>query len=136
MVNGNAGRVATVDYNDLEDVIYSARLSYAGFTADYRKNEAGDSGQIKNNNAGNDEGTSICAMYTMANIGLGACQVETNFTDTSNLDNNSTTRTYSADYNLGGGMKIGIVYFDLEQEANNVTITDVDGVVSKLSVGF
>ena len=136
VVTGNAGRIATVDYNDLEDVVYSARLSYAGFTADYRKNEAGDSGQIKNNNAGNDEGSSMCAMYNMANIGLGACQVDTNFTDTSNLDNNSKTRTYSADYKLGGGMTIGIVYFDLEQEANSVTITDVDGVVSKLSVGF
>ena len=72
----------------------------------------------------------------MANIGIGACQVDTNFTDTSNFDNNSKTRTYSADYNLGGGMKIGIVYFDLEQVANNATITDVDGIVSKLSVGF
>ena len=136
MINGNAGEVAAVNYNDLEETVYSAKISYANFSADYRKNEAGDSGQIKNNNAGNDEGTSICAAYQMANIGIGACQVDTNFTDTDNFDNNSKTRTYSADYNLGGGMKIGIVYFDLEQVANNATITDVDGIVSKLSVGF
>ena len=136
MVTANAGQVAGVNYDDAEDTIYSARVSYANFSADYRKNEAGNSGQIKNNNAGNDQGTSMCAMYTMANIGLGACQVQTSFTDTDNFDNNSTTRTYSADYNLGGGMKIGVVYFDYEQTANSVTMTDVDGIVSKLSVGF
>ena len=96
MISGNAGEVAAVNYNDLEETVYSAAITYANFAADYRKNEAGDSGQIKNNNAGNDEGTSICAKYSMANIGIGACQVETNFTDTSNYDNNSKTRTYSA----------------------------------------
>ena len=133
---GNAGQQAGVDYADYEETVYSLKLSYANFSADYRKNEQGDSGQIKNNNAGNDEGTSICAMYTMANIGLGACQVESNFTDTSNFDNSQKIRTYSADYNLGGGMKIGLVYFDQEQTANNVTDTDVDGIVSKISVGF
>ena len=136
MLNGNAGQVSGTDYNDLEETVYSAKLSYANFSADYRKNEKDNSGQVKNNSAGNDEGTSICAMYSMANIGLGACQVETNFTDTSNFDNSSKTRTYSANYNLGGGMKIGLVYFDLEQTANNVTETDVNGLVSKISVGF
>ena len=136
MQTGNAGRVAAVDYNDYEETAYSARIDYANFAMDYRKNEQGDSGQIKNNNAGNDEGTSICAQYMMANIGLGACQLETNFTDTSNQDNNAKTRTYSAEYNLGGGMKIGLVYFDAEQTANGVTVTDADGLVSKLSVGF
>ena len=136
MQSGNAGRVAAVDYNDYEETAYSARIDYANFAIDYRKNEAGDSGQIKNNNAGNDEGTSICAQYTMANIGLGSCQLETNFTDTSNQDNSAKTRTYSAEYNLGGGMKVGLVYFDAEQTANGVTVTDADGILSKLSVGF
>jgi len=134
--SGNAGQIASVNYNDLEETVYSVKLSYANFSADYRKNEQDNSGQVKNNSAGNDEGTSICAMYTMANIGLGACQVETNFTDTNNLDNNSKIRTYSANYNLGGGMKVGLVYFDVEQTANNVTDTDADGIVSKISVGF
>ena len=136
MQTGNAGRVGAVDYNDYEETAYSARIDYANFAMDYRKNEQGDSGQIKNNNAGNDEGTSICGQYTMANIGLGACQLETNFTDTSNNDNNAQTRTYSAEYSLGGGMKLGLVYFDVEQTANGVTVTDADGIVSKLSVGF
>jgi hypothetical protein len=136
MQTGNAGRIAAVSYNDLEETVYSAKISYANFSADYRKNEQDASGQEKNNQAGNDEGTSICAMYTMANIGLGACQVDSKFTDSSNLSNSSKTRTYSADYNLGGGMKVGVVYFDVEQTANGVTDTDVDGIVSKISVGF
>ena len=136
IISGNAGQIAGTDYNDLEETIYSIELGYAGFTADYRKNEADNSGQIKNNQAGNDEGTSICAMYSFANIGLGACQVDTNFTDISNFDNSSKTRTYSADYNLGGGATIGVVYFDVEQTANNVTITDADGLMTMLAVGF
>jgi hypothetical protein len=137
MQQGNAGRQgALVDYSDYEESAYSARIDYANFAMDYRKNEQGDSGQIKNNSAGNDEGTSICAQYIMANIGLGACQLETNFTDTSNFSNSSKTRTYSAEYNLGGGMKLGVVYFDAEQTANGATVTDADGIVSKLSVGF
>ena len=75
-------------------------------------------------------------MYTMGNIGVGACNVETSYTDTSNLSNNSETRTYSANYALGGGVTIGAVYFDVEQTANSLTRTDVDGVMTKLSVGF
>jgi hypothetical protein len=135
-ITGNAGRLITVDYSDLSETVYSAALSYSGVKVDYRKNERDDSGQVKNNSAGNDEGTSICATYYMANIGVGACQVETSFIDTSNLTNSSKTRTYSADYNLGGGAKIGIVYFDVEETANSVTQTDADGLVSKLSFGF
>ncbi|MDA9654823.1 porin [Pelagibacteraceae bacterium] len=136
MQTGNAGELAAVNYADLEETAYSARIDYGNFAADYRKNEAGDSGQIKNNNAGNDEGTSICAQYMMGNIGIGACQVETNFTDVNNLDNNSTMRSYSAEYQLGGGAKIGLTYFDADQTANNVTMTDADGIVSRLAIGF
>jgi hypothetical protein len=138
-MTGNAGTVgATSDlqYNDLEETIYSAMISYAGVKVDYRKNEAGNSGELKNGNAGNDEGTSICATYYMANIGVGACEVKTSFIDTNNFTNSASTRTYSADYNLGGGATIGLVYFDTEQTANNVTRTDADGLVSKLSFGF
>jgi len=136
MITGNAGQVAGTNYNDLEENVYSAKLTYANFSADYRKNEADNSGQVKNSLAGKDEGTSICGMYTMANMGVAACQVDTNFTNSSNQDNNSKTRTYSANYNLGGGMKVGIVYFDTEQKANSVTDTEVDGILSKISVGF
>ena len=67
---------------------------------------------------------------------VGACNVETSFTDTSNFPNSSTTRTYTADYSLGGGVSIGAAYFDVEQVANGVTDTDVEGVMTKLSVGF
>ena len=43
---------------------------------------------------------------------------------------------YSADYSLGGGVSLGVVYFDVEQTANSVTRTDVDGIATKLSIGF
>ena len=135
-LTGNAGRITTLDYNDLEETVYSAAVTYSGVTVDYRKNDAGNSGELKNGNAGNDDGTSICATYYMANLGFGACQVETNFTDANNLSNSAKTRTYSTDYNLGGGATIGIVYFDVDQTANGVTRTDADGLVSKLSFGF
>ena len=133
---GNAGRIGTVDYNDLEETSYSALITYGNFKADYRKNEAGNSGLAKNGNAGGNEGTSICALYSMGNIGLGACQASTSFTDANNLSNSSETRTYSADYSLGGGVSLGVVYFDVEQTANSVTRTDVDGIATKLSIGF
>ena len=57
---GNAGRVGGNNYNDLEETAYSAKITYGNFAADYRKNEADNSGLIKNGQDGNDEGTSIC----------------------------------------------------------------------------
>lgn len=135
-ITGNAGQVAGTNYNDLEEAAYSAKITYQNFALDYRKNEADNSGQVKNGTAGNDEGTSVCAEYTMGNIRANACNVETSFTDASNLTNSSQTRTYAADYSLGGGVTLGLVYFDVEQTANSLTRTDVDGIVSKLSVGF
>ena len=133
---GNAGQVAGSNYNDLEESAYSATITYGNFSMDYRKNEADNSGLIKNGQDGNDEGTSICAQYAMGNVAAATCQVETSYTDTSNLSNSSTTRTYSANYALGGGVTVGAVYFDVEQTANSVTRTDVDGLMTKLSVGF
>ena len=133
---GNAGQVNGSNYNDLEESAYSAKITYGNFEVDYRKNEADNSGLIKNGQDGNDEGTSICGMYTMGNIRAAACQVETSYTDTSNLSNSSELRTYSADYNLGGGVTLGLLYFDHEQTANSLTRTDVDGVMSMISVGF
>ena len=133
---GNAGRVGGSEYNDLEESAYSAKITYGNFSMDYRKNEADNSGLIKNGQDGNDEGTSICAQYTMGNIAAAACQVETSYTDTSNLSNSSETRTYSANYSLGGGVTLGALYFDVDQTANSLTRTDVEGVMTKLSVGF
>jgi len=133
---GNAGRIGAVEYNDLDETSYSVKLSYAGFSADYRKNEAGNSGYAKNGNAGNDEGTSVCGEYAAGNFRVNACQVETSFTDTSNLSNSQETMTYAADYSLGGGVTVGLLYFDHEQVANGVTRTDVDGLMSMLQVGF
>ena len=134
--NGNAGRIGTVDYNDLEETAYSVKITYAGFEADYRKNEADNSGTAKNGNAGNNEGTSVCAAYGMGNLRVGACNVETSLTDTSNFSNSGETRTYSAQYELGGGVNVGVIFFDREEVANGVTRTDVDGVATRLAVGF
>ncbi len=134
--SGNAGIIGSTSYNDLEETAYSAAISYGAFSADYRKNEAGDSGQEKNSNAGNDEGTSYCLKYTLGNGSLGGCNVSTNFTDTSNLSNDGKTRTYSADYSLGGGATVGLLYFDVEQTANGTTMTDAEGIMSMISLTF
>ena len=118
-ITGNSGNSGGSSYNDLDESAYSAKITYGNFAVDYRKNEADNSGRIKNGQDGNDEGTSICGTYTMGNIGLGVCNVETSFTDTSNRSNSSQTRTYSAEYQLGGGVKLGVTYFDVEQTANS-----------------
>ena len=135
-ITGNSGQIAGSNYNDLEESAYSAKVTYGNFSADYRKNEADNSGRIKNGQDGNDEGTSICGQYDMANISVGVCNVETSFTDTNNLSNSSSTRTYSAEYQLGGGVKVGVTYFDVEEIANSTTRTDVDGIATRLAVGF
>ncbi len=135
-ITGNSGNSGGNQYNDLDESAYSAKVTYGNFAADYRKNEADNSGRIKNGQDGNDEGSSICGTYTMGNIGLGVCNVETSFTDTSNLSNSSETRTYSAEYQLGGGVKLGVTYFDVEQTANSVIRTDVDGIATRLAIGF
>jgi hypothetical protein len=135
-ITGNAGQIAGENYNDLDETVYSVKLAYAGFEADYRKNEADNSGQVKNGTAGNDEGTSICAMYTAGNLRGMTCQVDTSFTDANNLTNTAETRTYAADYALGGGVTVGLLYFDVEETANSQVQTDVDGLMSIISVGF
>jgi hypothetical protein len=134
--SGNAGQVAGTNYNDLDETSYSAKITYGNFAADYRKNDSGNSGYEKGVNTGNVEGTSICGMYTMGNVGVAACQVNTSQNDSNNFTNDATTRTYSADYQLGGGVTLGVVYFDVEQTANSTDRTDVTGLATKLSIGF
>ena len=133
---GNAGQVAGSNYNDLEETAYSVNISYGNFQADYRKNEADNSGLIKNGQDGNDEGTSICGVYTLGSMRAGVCSVETSYVDTNNRSNASELMTYSADYSLGGGVTVGVMYFDHEQTANSQVRTDVDGVMTMLAVGF
>ncbi len=133
---GNAGQVAGNNYNDLEESAYSVKITYAGFSADYRKNEADNSGYIKNGQDGNDEGTSVCAQYDMGSLSVGACNVETSHVDTDNFTNNSDIRTYSAEYQLGGGVKVGATYFDTEEVANQTTRTEITGIAARIAVGF
>ena len=77
----------------------------------------------------------MCGMYTMGNVD-SACQVNSSQIDSNNYTNDATTRTYSADYQLGGGVALGVVYFDVEQTANSNRRTDVTGLATKLSIGF
>ncbi len=133
---GNAGRVGANQYNDLEESAYSIKVTYGGFEVDYRKNEADNSGLVKNGQDGNDEGTSICGVYGMDAFRVGACSVQTSYTDTNNFSNSSDLMTYSADYSLGGGVTVGLLYFTHDQEANSATRTDVDGVMSSIMIGF
>ena len=133
---GNAGRDVTTDYNDLDESAYSAKITYGNFAVDYRKNDAGNSGRPKNDGSGNDEGTSICATYTMANLGLGACSLESTFTTSSNTENTNKMTTMSAQYDLGGGVMLAATYFDHEQDENSVVETDADGIVTRLAIGF
>ena len=133
---GNAGIIGTTNYNDLDETAYSALVTYGNFSIDYRKNEQGNSGMPKNDGSGNDEGTSVCATYTMGNLGIGACDIETSFTTATNTTNNGSTTTLSAQYDLGGGVSVAATYFDVEQEENSVIATDADGIAARLSVGF
>ena len=133
---GNAGIDVTTNYNDLDETAYSALVTYGNFAMDYRKNDAGNSGRPKNDGSGNDEGTSICAKYTMGNLGVGACSLESSFTTSSNTTNSADLTTISAQYDLGGGVSIAATYFDVEQEENSVVATDADGIAARLAVGF
>ena len=134
--SGNAGQIAGLNYNDLDETSYSLKLTYGSFAADYRKNEADNSGFVKNGTAGNDEGTSVCGEYAFESMRFGACSVETSFTDASNLTNSAETLTYAADYSLGGGVTVGILYFDVEQTANSQIRTDANGLMTMVAVGF
>jgi len=133
---GNAGRAVTTDYNDLDESAYSILITYGNFAADYRKNDAGNSGRQKNDGSGNDEGTSICGTYTMGNLGLGVCSVDTSFTTATNTTNENKMMTYNAQYELGGGMNLAVTYFDHEQTENNATDTDAEGIMTRLAIGF
>ena len=65
-----------------------------------------------------------------------ACSVSTSFIDANNRTNSSDTMTYAADYALGGGVTLGLLYFDVEQTANDVIQTDADGIMTMLAFGF
>ena len=133
---GNAGRIGAINYNDLDETAYSALITYGNIAVDYRKNDQGNSGRPKNDGSGNDEGTSVCATYTMGNLGLGACSLESSFTTSSNTTNSAELTTFSAQYDLGGGVSIAATYFDVEQEENSVIATEADGIAANLMIGF
>ena len=133
---GNAGIIGTNQYNDLEENSYSVKFNYGNLSIDYRKNEADNSGQIKNNSAGNDEGVSICGIYTLIITRIGFCNVNTNFTDINNCTNSSKLISNSIDYALSDNLKIGLLYFKHKEIANGAIRTDAKGVMSSLTIDF
>ena len=72
----------------------------------------------------------------MGNLGVGVCSVDTSFTTATNTTNENKMMTYNAQYELGGGMNIAVTYFDHEQTENNVVDTDVEGIMTRLAIGF
>jgi len=135
-LTGNAGIDVTTSYNDLDETAYSVLLTYGNFAADYRKNDAGESGRPKNDGSGGNEGTSICGTYTMGNIGVGVCNIDSTFTTATNTTNENKMITYNAEYQLGGGMSFSATYFDHEQTENSVVETDAEGILTRLAIGF
>jgi hypothetical protein len=135
-LTGNAGIDVTTSYNDLDETAYSVLLTYGNFAADYRKNDAGESGRPKNDGSGGNEGTSICGTYTMGNIGVGVCNMDSTFTTATNTTNENKMITYNAEYQLGGGMSFSATYFDHEQTENSVVETDAEGILTRLAIGF
>jgi hypothetical protein len=133
---GNAGQIAGTNYNDLDESAYSAKITYGNFAVDYRKNDAGNSGRPKNDGSGNNEGTSICGEYNMANLGVSACSMDSTVTTSTNTDNTSSWISYSAKYDFGGGVSLDATYFDFEQEENSVVDTDANGIITRLAIGF
>ena len=133
---GNAGRIGTYQYNDLKENSYSIKINYGNLAVDYRKNEANNSGQIKNSTAGNNEGISICGIYTLIITRIGFCNVNTNFIDINNLTNSSKLISNSIDYALSDNLKIGFLYFKNEQTANGLNITEARGVMTSVAIEF
>jgi len=125
-------------YNDLEGHIYTASLSYGGATIQYKHNDMEDSGVAETTeDAGNIEGSALCGVYAIGNFSIGACDVETSYSETGQtIDNESTTRLVGLGYNLGGGVNLEAAYAMIEEKDNGVDDTDVDLVITKLSFGF
>jgi hypothetical protein len=136
MIGGNSGMTAGVNFNDLNEQVYSARLNYAGFSADWRFNDRSDSGLATANGQGGDQGNSVCGMYTMGAITVGACQVSTDYDASKTTTNTTETNTINAGYNLGGGVNLGAAFFSIDQTADTTTRTDADGVLARLDIGF
>ena len=93
--------------------------------------------QIKNNIAGNDEGISICTIYTLTITRIGLCKVNTSFTDINNFTNSSRLISNSIDYALSDNLRIGLLYFAKnEQIANDANITEAKGIMSSITIEF
>ncbi len=139
MVTANSPFISgTTKYNDVEVTTWSAQVKYAGLTAIYRYNDAGDSLLDESNtDDGDDTGSTLAARYDMGNFSVGYFNVETETKITGqSLMNDQTISGVSFGYNLGGGVNIEGAYMSHEENQANAKYTDADVVLTKLSFGF
>jgi hypothetical protein len=139
-VGGNTKIVDATEYNDLENHIYSAKLTVAGATVIYRNNNYGDSGLSKAvENDGDGEGSVWAARYDMGNISLGFAHTETSVVGADGESaSTSEIDVFSAGYNLGGGVLIEVAHGTKEEVdgVDNLKDTEADVTLAKLSFGF
>ena len=145
VVTGNteidkAGSDAGAEYNDLNNQVYSAKLSAAGFTAIYKLNSYGDSGQaVSTTTDGDGEGTVYAVRYDMGNISLGYVHTETEFTQGTNASASTAEMDiFGVGYNLGGGVVIEAAHGSKEEidGSDGLKDTEADVTLVKLSFGF
>jgi len=140
VVQGNTQILAGAEYNDLEDITYSASLGFAGVTAIYRYHSYGDSGQLVSRTVdGDGEGSTYALRYDMGNVSLGYVRTETSI----KIGTNASASTQEQDifglgYNLGGGVMFEVAHGNKEETggADSLKDTEADVTLAKISFGF
>ena len=139
-VTGNTQIIAGQEYEDLNNQVYSAKLTFSGVTAIYKLNTYGDSGQSKANNTdGDGEGNVYAFTYSMGNVTVGYVHTETEFTNGSNSSaSTGEMDIFGIGYNLGGGVKFEVAHGSKEEigGADSLKDTEADVTLAKLSFGF
>ena len=127
-----------IEYNDLENTVISAQLTYGGLTLIARNNNLEDSGQVASNtDDGGEEGDTYAIRYDMGNMSLGYTRTETEKGITNqSLPNTAKYSVLGAGYNLGGGVNLEAAYLTIEQKDGATVETDADMIITKLSFGF
>ena len=139
-VGGNTKILNNVEYNDLENHVYSAKVAVAGATVIYRQNNYGDSGLSKTvQNDGDGEGSVWAVRYDMGNLSLGYAHTESSLIGADGeAASTSEVDVFGIGYNLGGGVMIEVAHGSKEEVDGNDNLKDTEGDVTlaKLSFGF
>jgi hypothetical protein len=139
-VGANTKIADAVEYNDLENHTYSAKVAVAGATLIFRQNNYGDSGLSKAvENDGDGEGTVWAVRYDMGNISLGYAHTETSLVAADGESASTSERdVFGVGYNLGGGVLIEVAHGTKEEVdgVDNLKDTEADVTLAKLSFGF